>query len=507
MKRPSLTLLLSGAIAAATLAGVSAGAGAVTSVRASTPTCASSLATSSKSPIDITFWEGMPEGVTAQLLGQQTVSGNYASIDALVKAFNKAENGKIVVTDVNQSGGYGQTWSNYTASLSNHTSPNVMMFDEYDAQAALDTQSILPMSTCLSANKFSTKPFSTKELGAFTAGKTLIGMPYSASVPIMYYNQQAFTQAGIKSPPTTMAQLITDQGLLQKTSWTCAKCNNNKGTSGKYTNGVSIKNDPWEITSWLGLANADVVNNSNGHTKRATAASFGSNTTLKSYLADMQTIAKNANGHNVYDVSASDINDEYGNLFDVGNGVSGITFDTTAALGEIDGLLGIYPNVTMGVAPLPTLTGTSTGSMPSGGNGLFINSSNSSAAQEAASWLFIQYLTSATNLATWDAESGYLPIRSDELTTWKTKLAKESKSFGQPNLASWFETGYSSLSTGPTNAATEGPLIGAYTSVNNDMSAALGLLLKSPFSDTPSQALSVAATNATADIKSYNNGL
>lgn len=495
MKTNPIRLLLCGAIATASLAGMTA-ADAATSTKTTPAACSASIVSASKSPIKINFWEGMSKNVAGT-----ADTGNEGSILMLVAAFNKAEAGKIVVNDINQSGGYTQTWASYTASLNNGTAPNVVMFDEANAQGALDTKSILPVSTCITNNKFKTTTFSKKVLGAYTTGKTIVGMPFSTSVPVMYYNQQAFTQAGIKSPPTTMTQLIADQTLLQKTSWT------DKGVKKTYTNGVSIKYDPWEITSWLGLANADVVNNSNGHTARASAAAFGTNMTAKNYLQDLQTIAKNAKGRNVYNPSSSSFTQAYGNLFDVANGVSGITFDTTAALGTIQSYLGVYKNVTLGVAPLPTLTGKSTGSMPPGGNGLFINSSNSSSAQQAASWEFIQYLTTAANLAKWDADTGYLPIRSDEVSLWKTQLAAQAHYYLQPKLPVWYETGYASLIAGTTSAASEGALVGPYNAVNDDMSAALEALLTTPFTTTPAQALSEAASNSTADIKSYNEGL
>jgi sn-glycerol 3-phosphate transport system substrate-binding protein len=327
-------------------------------------------------------------------------------------------------------------------------------------------------------------------------------MPYSASVPVMYYNQKALTAAHIAAAPKTMTELLADQRTLQNLT-----LNNGVGKPTKMKYGISIKYDPWEITSWAGLGNIAIVNNNNGHSGRATSATFGTNASLKSYLADMQTIAKTGGGLNVYNPSSTTITEAYGNLYDIGYGYSGITFDTTAALGTILAYLGSFSNVKLGVAPLPTLTGTSTGGMPSGGNGLFINSTNSSAAQQAASWTFIQYLTNATNLANWDAQTGYLPIRTDEVTPWKADLTKQAHHWLQPSLPTWFETGYASLAAGKTTTSSEGPLIGAYNQVSMDMQTALEGLLTTPFTTTPAQALTNAAANATSDIHSYNNGL
>jgi sn-glycerol 3-phosphate transport system substrate-binding protein len=480
MKTTSLKLFLAGSMSAISLVGVGVAGASVSSK--STPTCAASVATGTKSVINITFWEGMPKGAISGL-------GNYGALDDLVTAFNKQYAGKIHVTDVNQTGGYTSTWNNYVNALNAHSGvPNVMMFDQYNAQSAADTKSILPVSTCLTNNKVSTKPFTPKVLGAYKFGSSIYGMPFSASVPVMYYNKQALAQAGIKAPPTTMTALLADQKLLQKTTWSDSK---GKHT---YTSGVSIKYDPWEVTSWLGLDDHSVVNNNNGHTKYATSMTINT-PDAKTYLTDLQQIAKNAGGANVYNPSSTSFTQAYGNLFDVASGVSGITFDTTAALGEIQSYLHLYKNVTLGVAPLPTLTGKSTGSMPPGGNGLFINSSASTAAQQSASWVFLNYLTSATVNASWDKSTGYLPIRTDELKPWENSLSSAQKP--------WYLVGYKSL-TGKDDSSTEGPLLGPYSAVNLDISAALQALLTPSFTTSAADALSMATSSGNADISNYN---
>src|SRR5665811_1927738 len=131
------------------------------------------------------------------------IRDSYAAIHALVTAFNTAEKGKIVVNDINEPGGYTQTWSDYKNSIANHTSPNLVMLDQYNTQSVADLRTntnqstILPISTCLTNTAYKTTPFLPKVIGAYSIGGKLVGMPFSASVPVMYYNQQAFTQAHI----------------------------------------------------------------------------------------------------------------------------------------------------------------------------------------------------------------------------------------------------------------------------------------------------------------------
>jgi len=496
MKSTPFRLIVAAAAVSASIVTATAATASV-SARSSAPkafpTCSSSYVTTTKSPINITFWESMPKSI----LGG---TGNYGSIHALVTAFNAAYKGKIVVNDVNQAGGYGQTWTDYVNALATHSTPNVVMFDQYNAQSAADTKSILPVSTCIAANKFSTATFSAKVKGAYTVKGSMVGMPFSASVPVMYYNKQAFAKAGIASPPTTMAQLLADQTKLKATHWSYsgkANCGGKLTCAGTYKYGVSIKYDPWEISTWLGLADKPEVNNSNGHTARATNVSFNVATT-QAYVRDLQTVAKGGGGLNVYNPSSSSINVAYGNLFDVANNNSGITFDTTAALGSIQSLLPFYGNVTLGIAPLPTETTSVPGSAPPGGNGLFINkSSTSSAAQQAASWVFISWLESVSNLAKWDYQTGYLPLRTDELAAWNA-LQKSA------TQKAWYTVGYNQLMKGKVDFNTEGPLLGPYNQVNNDITFGLQTAFTAPYPSV-NTALGAAATKAHNDIVSYNS--
>lgn len=482
MKNTPLRILLGGSIVVSSLMAVGA-ASASTSSRTALP-CAASVATGTKSVINITFWESMPSGLGG-------AGGNHGALMTLINAFNSAYAGKIHVNDVQQTGGYTQTWSQYVASLANHTSPNVVMFDQYNTQSAVDTKSILPVGTCIKNNAVSTTPFSANLMGAYKVGTTIEGMPFSASVPVMYYNKAAFAAAGISAPPTTMTQLLADQTKLKATK-VPAGAGNGAGSNYKY--GVSLKYDPWEVNTWLALADKPVVNNGNGHTARTTAAVFN-NTTSQGYVAALQKVAKAGNGLNVYNPQSSNILVAYGNLLDIAQNRSAITFDTTAALGTIQSLLPTYKNVSLGVAPLPTLTGTHVNATPPGGNGLFINTTNSTAAQQSASWVFINFLTSAAHLASWDHLTGYLPTRSDELTAWKA--------LNNANQNLWYGVGYKELSVGHVDVNTEGPMIGNYDQVNNDVGGALQSILLSPYASVTT-ALNNAQHTATSHILSYN---
>lgn len=472
------TYLVAGVMVMSSLTAVSALATSA-SATSFNSICDPSLLAKASGPVNITFEESMPGGALPGF------KGNRDFLSSLIATYNASQN-KVHVTDVNDSGGYTDTWTKYTADLSTGTFPSVVMFDQYDTQAAADTQSILPTSTCLAADKsFSTKAFIPKALAAYTIGKTQYGMPFSVSTPVMYYNKFAFVAAGIKAPPTTMAQLIADEALLQKAHWSYG------GKTGTYTYGVAIKKDPWLTMTWLGMNDMPFVNNGNGHTSRTTSVSFN-NSMAQAYWTKIQQMVKNgalATG------TTGTITQAYANLFALANNDAGITFDTTAALGSIQAGLPLYKNVSLGVAPLPTLTGKVTGAAPPGGNGLFIPK-GVDATHAAAAWDFIKFLSSATSDAKWTASTGYIPIRTDAVTSWKAQQSKTAYA--------WYDVAYEGLVKGKADPATAGPMLGDYQDVSTALVTALDGLTQSPW-PSPTSQLNSAATAANAAIASYNS--
>jgi sn-glycerol 3-phosphate transport system substrate-binding protein len=417
---------------------------------------------------NITFWEGMS-------------SANETLIQSLVKQFNSSQS-KVHVTDVNQSGGYVQTWDDYLESLKTSGTPNVVMLDQYITQGAVDSHSVTPVATCVAGTKYSTGTFAKKTIAEETVGGKLQGLPYSVSAPILIYNQNALTASHIKAPPTTVAQMAADAALMK--------------THG-YKDGMTLKLDPWYLQIWQGVANDYFVNNQNGRSGgRATAAAFD-DSTGQSVFSQLQAIKKAGNA--VTNPSTGSTAVAYSNLYQIGYGFSGMTIDSSATLGTILKDLPLFPKVKLGVTEFPQLTAGAPGGVQPGGNALFLPTApNSSAAKMAASWEFIQYLDSAVNMATWDVGTGYVPIRSDAAK--QSSMVKFWKKY--PTL----KAAYNEIMKGTVDNATAGPLLGDYYAVNNSLATYMNELLSAPY-PAPATVLSNASKAVTADIKSYNSSL
>jgi len=436
-----------------------------TAASAATNCSASALPKTGK--VNITFWEGMS-------------AANETLIQKIVGQFNASQS-KVHVTDVNQSGGYVQTWNDYLGSLGTSGEPNVVMLDQYITQGAVDSKSIIPTATCVAGTGYSTKPYLPKVISEETVNGKLQGLPYSVSSPILIYNKNSFTKAKISTPPATVALMATDAAKLKHAG---------------LADGMTIKLDPWWLQVWQGTGGDYFVNNQNGRAGRATAAAFNDSVGL-SVFSQLQGIVKAGNA--VTNASTGSNSVAYSNLYQIGFGKSGMTIDSSATLGTILSLLPKFPNVKLGVAAFPRITSSVTGGVEPGGNALFLPSySDSSAAKLAASWEFEQYLTSALTMAQWDVGSGYVPIRTDAakapamVAFWKK----------YPTL----KIAYTEIVSGATTNATVGPLLGDYYQVSNDIANYENQLMIGPYNsnNTPSKILSQASTSVTNDIKAYD---
>ncbi len=440
----SFRAVLSAAVLAGSLAAVAAVEAPAISGASSSVNCAPSAI---NGHVNISFWESS--------------AGNNASAMAkLVKQFN-ATHPNITVTDVNQTGGYEQTYDLFKNSLNDtSTTPDVVYGDDYSTQAMLDTAGIVPVSTCIAQTKYSTSGFLKKTIMQQTINGNLVALPYSASAPVLLYDKVALKAAGVSAAPTTIAAMEADAAKLVKTKI--------------WTDGMTIKNDPWWLQVYLGMANQDFVNNNNGHTGKATAMAFGtssspSQSTAVALLSALQSMVYTQKDAVAFSSTATGLA-AYNNLLAIGEKKAGMTIDTSATLGTVEAdIKALYPKVVLGVSPLPLLTAKDNYGVQPGGNSLFLGAEGGNA-KIAASWEFIQWLDSATEQATWDAATGYVPVTTAAATTStiKSLWAKDP----------YFKVAYTEITAGSANYSSAGPDFGAYYPVNNQLTSVMGSILQ-----------------------------
>ncbi len=246
MRTPHLSRLAAAALFVTTVGGAAASAGIGTSGpagAASLPTCNLKALNSHKGPVNITFWESASEA-------------NLTVLQGITSSFNSSQT-KVHVTLVTQAG-YDDTWQKYLAGLSSGQLPDAVQLEDERTQAAIDTGSFLPVQSCMNAAKYSTSDYLPRPLAYWKVNGVQWALPFAVSAPILYYNQNAFTKAGLNpnTPPTTLPQMVADAKALKASG-----------------SGMGLVLDPWHLETWLATANTLFVNNKNGRSSRATAGS------------------------------------------------------------------------------------------------------------------------------------------------------------------------------------------------------------------------------------------
>ena len=454
-------LFVTSAAAATTVATVTVtpAVGAVTKL----PTCNLSSLANHRGIVNIAFWESAS-------------SANLKVLQGIAGAFNSSQS-KVHVTLVTQNG-YDDTWQKYTAGLTNGQLPDVVQLEDERTQEAIDTGSFLPVQSCMNAAKYSTSDFLPRPLAYWKVNGVQWAMPFSVSAPIVYYNENAFTKAGLNpnGPPLTLAQMVSDAKALKSSG-----------------SGMGLVLDPWHLETWLASANRLFVNNSNGRSARATKAVFN-NSTAVSIFSQLSQLVRSGDAT----TNPSSGPDQYDNLLGIGSGKYGMTIETSAALGTVTQLLGSgqYSNVKLGVGPFPVYSASVRGGIEPGGGGVYI-SSKVPALEQAAAWTFVTYLMNTQSVATWAAGTGYIPVRKSSTQTatvqqlWATEPG--------------YKVAYNQINNGVNSSATAGSVIGPYADVRTDvLNAEISMYTQGV---SPSKAVSTAQTNVDQTIAGYNSRL
>src|SRR5580698_6228778 len=291
------TLRLPRFAAAALFVTTLSGTAATAAVGSSTPAGAASLPSCNlkalanhNGVVDITFWESAS-------------SANLPVLQSITSAFNSSQS-KVHVTLVTQAG-YDDTWNKYLAGLSNGQLPDAVQLEDQRTQEAIDTGSFLPVQSCMNAAKYSTSDYLPRPLAYWKVDGVQWALPFAVSAPILYYNQNSFTKAGLNpnDPPATLPQMLADAKTLKASG-----------------SGMGLVLDPWHLETWLASANQLFVNNKNGRSGRATAGVFDTKTAVNIFSDLKQLVTSGAATTN-----PSSGPDEYDNLLGMGSGKYGMT--------------------------------------------------------------------------------------------------------------------------------------------------------------------------------------
>jgi sn-glycerol 3-phosphate transport system substrate-binding protein len=414
-------------------------------------------------PVEVKFWHEMSRA-------------NADWLVAATSSFNRSQH-DVHVTLV-QFANYQDLLTKYLAGLSTKALPDLFHPEDTTVQRMIDSQSVMPVQACVDADHYSLAQLLPRATAYFSYQKVLYGMPWSLSNPILWYNKTAFVKAGLdpNRPPRTLAQV---KEYSQKIV-----------ASGAAKHGIALRVEPYIFEFLNAKSGGTLVNNGNGRTARATAA------TIDSPIARQIWTWWNDMVHSGLALNTGGATGNIDHMIAIGTGDAAMTMEASGVLGTVKQVLeqGQYKTVRIGTAPLPSISGG--GGVPVGDGSLWISKA-SSPEKRAAAWQFVKYLASPEQQASLSVEGGFAPIRADATTipTLAEKWAAEPI----------YRVSYDQLTTGAEDAATAGSLIGDYQGVRDAVKDGMLSMLTGGLS--PAAGLQKAQREADASIKAYNDRL
>lgn len=467
MTRSLLRVLAVGLSGALTLAacgggGSSSSDSSSAGSKTSLPPCPLAALQQATKPVEITFWHVLSRA-------------NEEVLKAITDRYNSQQQ-DVHVTLVNQIG-YKENLEKFRAGLGGTDLPDLIQVEDTATQQIIDTQATLPAQSCIKADKYDTSDYLPRVLDRYTVDGVLWPMPFNVSNPIFLYDKNAFRAAGLDpdKPPATLDEVKADAVKIKDTP--------------VYEAGLGMKLDPWYLEQFSSKANKLYVNQDNGRKARATKVVFDDATgrEIFSWMADM--VSSGAGKTN-----SAEGPSQYDNLLGIRSKSFGMTIDSSGVLGTISQLFarGETGGVDIGIAPMPGPPGA--GSVLIGGGALSIVK-RSAPEKQAAAWQYIKFLTDPQTQAEIAAGTGYVPVRKSSvgLPAMKQQWAKEPG----------YKVAYDQAIAGVNDAATQGPVIGAYQAVRDAVLAGEQEMFTQ--GKSPAAALQSAANLSNAAMQEYNS--
>ncbi len=238
----------------------------------------------------------------------------------------------------------------------------------------------------------------------YSIGGKMIGVPWTASALLLYYNQDYLDQAGVQVPKTIdeMATILPE--ITAK-------------TDAEY--GLNVRINQYELENWIetqGPEGSEFGNNNNGHDGYITELACAENGTLDKFLTEWQKVVDSG----AYKPVRDSINEEFA------QGMYGMVVMTSSRIPTINELVG--DSFHWGVAPIPTVSADDIGGAYTSGSGLFMLDRDDEAKKEA-SWEFVQFMASPEAQVLWLEETGYTPVNvnTQELDAYKSAVEAEPR--------------------------------------------------------------------------------
>jgi sn-glycerol 3-phosphate transport system substrate-binding protein len=314
------------------------------------------------------------------------------AIQKLSDAFNTSQD--HIEVEVQYQGTYDEAINKLKNSALGDAGPDVMQLYDIGTRWMIDSGYTYTMQDFIDKEGYDASLLEQNILAYYSIDNKLYSMPFNSSTPILYYNKDAFKEAGLdaEKAPSNFDELI-------ETSKKLVKKEGDKVT--RY--GANIQIYGWFFEQFLVKSQLDYANNGNGRKDGATAVSFDSNGGALSIMNKWKEAVDSGAVANLG--RDSDTNQE---AFIAGN--SCMTLASTASLAGIKNK--IDGKFELGTAYLPSIRPEDKGGVSIGGGSLWIMDKKDEAKANAA-WEFIKYMVSPEVQVEWSKATGYFPITTE----------------------------------------------------------------------------------------------
>ena len=413
--------------------------------------------------VEVQFWHGFAAGA------------NQDATNALVSKFNDAHKGSIKVT-ATYAGNYDDTLAKFKAGIQSNQLPDMVQIYDIGTRFMIDSGVTQPMQVFIDHDKYSTKDLEPNILGYYQIGNKLYSMPWNVSMPLLYYNKDAFTRAGLdpNKPPQTLDEVRTAAEKLT--------IRDQNGQVTQYGFGAAIYG--WFLEQFTARADQQYCNNGNGRDKNAAKLLINQPVDVKvvDWWQKMvgDGLALNT-GRNTTDAQ---------NAFKAGRTVMNLESTGT--------LRGYQSSVKFGLGTgfYPRSESSNAGGPIIGGASLWIVNKKASYVQKAA-WEFTKFLETPENQAYWHTHTGYFPV--------------DTKAANDPTDQQWmqqypqFKTAIDQLHQTKLDKATQGCLLGVMPAARQ--AAEVGIEQAITHQKPTQKAMDDAVTAIQPQIDQYNQSV
>ncbi|SFL19964.1 ABC transporter substrate-binding protein [Halanaerobium salsuginis] len=424
-----------------------------------------SLSTIAAEPVTIEFWHAMG-------------GHNLEVVNNLVDKFNQTH--PDVQVKAQYTGSYNDTLTKTQAAVQTGTAPNIIQIYEIGTQVMLDSGIIMPIEDLgkkvAQDTTFDWNKFLTPVANYYTVGGKLNSMPFNSSTPILYYNRDAFKEAGLdpNRPPKTFAEL---KDYARKLT-----IKNEDGTVERY--GFTLGIVGWFVEQMVANQDANLVNNDNGRSGRATESYLNQAAAVRFVKLWQEMVAEGIMlnpGRGWDGANQAFSSGRAAMLIESTSSVAAFTANAESAGYEL------------GTAFLPRPADVNRGGVVIGGASLWTIADHPET-ELKATWEFLKWLSEKDQQVYWFENTGYFPV---------TKAAVESEMNNQffaksPN----YLTAFLQLLLSKKAVSTQGALIGTFPEVRQIIEEEVEKTLQGSL--TPQAAMDEAAERVNKSLAEYN---